>query len=255
LVGSINCFNLALKNNALLIFLSTSRVYPIDLIESADFLEHDDSYSFAPNQTVDGISHYGISENLSINGSRTFYGTTKLSSELFLDEYHRFYNLKFISTRFGIIAGPRQMGKNDQGVATLWMARHFYGGELSYIGYNGLGKQFRDILHIEDLLELISLQIHEPQKFIGKTLNAGGGIENTLSLQQMTKLCVAITGNKIDIKPIVATNRTDLKGYISDIRKIKNETGWQPKRTPEKVFEDIFLWIKKNELELKSILK
>jgi len=255
LLGSFNCFDFATKNEALVIFLSTSRVYPIELIESANFHENADSYSFSNDQSLEGISQFGISEDLSTTGSRTFYGTTKLSSELFLEEYHRFYDLKTISTRFGIIAGPRQMGKIDQGVATLWMARHFFGGELSYIGYDGLGKQFRDVLHIDDLLELVNQQIHHSSKFIGKTYNVGGGIKNSLTLKQMTILCQEITGRSINIQSIAQTKNTDLKGYVSDIRKIKEETGWEPKRNIKDTFIDIFNWIRDNEVFLKPILQ
>jgi CDP-paratose 2-epimerase len=64
-----------------------------------------------------------------------------------------------IINRCGVIAGPWQMGRVDQGFFVLWLACHLYGGELSYIGYNGSGKQVRDLLYIEDLCELTMLQI------------------------------------------------------------------------------------------------
>jgi CDP-paratose 2-epimerase len=128
---------------------------------------------------------------------RSFYGTTKLASELFIQEYTAFYGLKASITRFGVIAGPRQMGKTDQGVVTLWMAKHFWKQSLKYIGYGGIGKQVRDILHIDDLVALIDLQIHNIEKFENKVYNAGGGIRNSASLLEMTAICEKITGNKI----------------------------------------------------------
>ena len=70
------------------------------------------------------------------------------------------------------------MGKTDQGVVTLWMAKHYWNQSLKYIGYGGTGKQVRDILHVEDLVDLIDLQIHEIEKFERKIYNVGGGIEN-----------------------------------------------------------------------------
>ena len=152
LFGSINCFNLCLKYKAKLIFLSTSRVYPIDAIENAKFIEDETRFSFLNQQNEIGISEKGISELLNLQGSRSFYGTTKLSSELFIQEYCQFFDLKAAIIRYGVIAGPRQMGKTDQGVVTLWMAKHFWNQSLKYIGYGGLGKQVRDILHINDLI-------------------------------------------------------------------------------------------------------
>ena len=60
-----------------------------------------------------------------------------------------------VINRCGVIAGPWQMGKVDQGVVALWVAKHHFEQELSYIGYGGAGKQVRDVLHIDDLLELV----------------------------------------------------------------------------------------------------
>jgi CDP-paratose 2-epimerase len=254
LVGSINCFNVALTRKAAVIFLSTSRVYPIDKIENANYLEEPRRFSFAPEQKEDGITESGISENLRLDGVRSFYGSTKLASEMFLQEYAAFYGLKAAITRFGVIAGPRQMGKTDQGVVTLWMAKHFWKGSLSYIGYGGSGKQVRDILHIDDLVRLIDLQIHQPQKFQGKVFNAGGGLENSASLLEMTEFCRGITGNEISIGSVSETRAADLRCYITDNKRIEQETGWSPQRGVQDVFTDIFNWIKENEVLLKPIL-
>jgi len=165
LYGSINCFNACLKYKAILVFLSTSRVYPIEKIEQANFIEEDSRFSFAAAQSIEGISTAGISEKLRLEGARSFYGTTKLTAELFIQEYATFYGLKAAITRFGVIAGPRQMGKTDQGVVTLWMARHYWKQSLKYIGYGGTGKQVRDLLHIDDAVDLIDYQIHQIEKF------------------------------------------------------------------------------------------
>lgn len=255
LYGSIHCFNACLKNKAKLIFLSTSRVYPIESIENANYKEEDTRFVFDENQTSNGISPNGISEELSLDGARSFYGTTKLASELFIQEYAAFYGLKAAITRFGVIAGPRQMGKTDQGVVTLWMAKHFWNQSLKYIGYGGKGKQVRDILHVDDLVELIDLQIHQIEKFQGKIYNVGGGKENSTSLLEMTKICQKISGNKIQIDEVAETRTADLRIFVTDNSKIQNEIGWKPKKSVEIVFQDIYDWIKENEKQLESILK
>lgn len=255
LYGSINCFNSCIKNKAKLIFLSTSRVYPIDTIEQADYSEGETRFSFTNNQKEQGISQQGISEKLTLEGARSFYGTTKLSSELFIQEYAAFYGLKAAITRFGVIAGPRQMGKTDQGVVTLWMAKHYWKQSLKYIGYGGKGKQVRDILHVDDLADLIDLQIHNIEKFVGKIYNVGGGLQNSASLQEMTAICEKITGNKIQIDEVSETRTADLRIYITDNSKIETEIGWKPKKSVETIFKDIYLWLKENEEQLETILK
>lgn len=255
LYGSINCFNACIKNKAKLIFLSTSRVYPIDTIEKAVFEEQETRFVFAERQISKGISSKGISEELSLDGARSFYGTTKLSSELFIQEYVAFYGLQAAITRFGVIAGPRQMGKTDQGVVTLWMAKHYWNQSLKYIGYGGTGKQVRDILHVDDLVELIDLQIHQIEKFTRKIYNVGGGFENSASLLEMTKICEKITGNKIQIDEVAETRTADLRIYVTDNSKIENEIGWKPKKSVETIFQDIYDWIKENEAQLEIILK
>lgn len=255
LYGSINCFNACIKYKAKLIFLSTSRVYPIETIEQSNFVEEATRFSFAQDQVSQGISPKGISEKLSLDGARSFYGTTKLSSEMFIQEYAAFYGLKAAITRFGVIAGPRQMGKTDQGVVTLWMAKHFWNQSLKYIGYGGTGKQVRDILHVDDLVELIDLQIHQIEQFEGKIYNVGGGIENSASLLEMTAICEKISGNTITIGSEIETRPADLRIYITDNSLIEKEIGWMPKRSVETVFTDIYHWIKNNEKELESILK
>lgn len=255
LYGSINCFNACLKNNAKLIFLSTSRVYPIETIEKANYIEESTRFSFDVNQSQIGISNKGISEKLSLEGARSFYGTTKLSSEMLIQEYATFYRLKAAITRFGVIAGPRQMGKTDQGVVTLWMAKHYWNQSLKYIGYGGEGKQVRDLLHVDDVVKLIDLQIHQTEKFEGKIYNVGGGIENSASLLEMTSICEKITGNKIKIGSEPETRTADLRIYITDNSLIEKEIGWKPTKSVEQIFTDIFHWIKENENHLEPILK
>lgn len=254
LTGAINCFNQCIKYKASLIFLSTSRVYPISTIENADFIEEATRFSFTDKQAVQGISSKGISEKLPLDSARSFYGSTKLACELMIKEYQEFYGLKAAVTRFGVIAGPKQMGKTDQGVVTLWMAKHFWKKELAYIGYGGLGKQVRDMLHIADLVRLVDMQIHNIDKFNNTVFNAGGGVDSSASLLEMTAICEEITGNKIPIKSVTENRPADLRIYISDNSAIEAATGWKPEKTAKDIFSDIYSWLKDNEQALKPIL-
>ncbi len=183
LFGTVNCLNYAVKCNAKFIFLSTSRVYPIKTIETLDFEEKETRFVLTDNQPVKGVSSKGIAEDFPLDGVRSLYGTTKLASELIIQEYNEFYKLPTVINRCGVLTGPWQMGKVDQGVMVLWIAKHFFEQKLSYIGYGGEGKQTRDILHVADLCRLVDWQIHNFEKVNGEILNAGGGVDVSVSLQ------------------------------------------------------------------------
>ncbi|MBU1167760.1 NAD-dependent epimerase/dehydratase family protein, partial [Patescibacteria group bacterium] len=165
LVGTINCLEFARKNKSAFVFLSTSRVYPIDTINNLDYIEEDNRFNLANEQNVAGASRHGISEDFPLEEARSLYGSTKLCSEMILQEYMYSYGLKGIINRCGVITGPWQMGKVDQGVFVLWVARHIYGGQLSYIGYGGEGKQVRDFIHIDDLFDILDIQLQDIDQF------------------------------------------------------------------------------------------
>jgi CDP-paratose 2-epimerase len=152
LVGTLNCLELARKQQAGFIFLSTSRVYSIEALNSMCYSEAETRFVLSDEQPYPGASAFGVAENFCLQGARSLYGATKLASELFVEEYVSAFSLKAIVNRCGVITGPWQMGKVDQGVFALWMARHYFRGERSYIGYGGTGKQVRDFLHIDDFL-------------------------------------------------------------------------------------------------------
>jgi len=255
LSGTINCLNFATKNKSDFIFLSTSRIYPIETIESINFTEANTRFEIAEQQTIKGFSKNGISEDFPLDNYRSLYGTTKLASELFIQEYKQFFGLKTVINRCGVLTGPWQMGKIDQGVVVLWIAKHFWNQPLSYIGYGGTGKQVRDMLHTDDLFRLIDWQMHHLDEINGEIFNVGGGTEISLSLNEMTTLCEEITGNKIPIKQVPENRTADIRIYITDNSKVTAKTGWKPQISPKQIFSEIYKWIKENEQQLASILK
>lgn len=255
LLGTINCLNFAVKNHSDFIFLSTSRVYPIENIEQIEFEETESRFVVAPEQSLPGVSEKGISESFPLEGYRSIYGATKLCSELMIQEYSQFYGLKTIINRCGVLTGAWQMGKVDQGVVVLWMARHFWKQELGYFGYGGTGKQVRDILHIDDLYQLVDYQIHNSDKLNNQTFNVGGGTETSVSLCELTELCSNISGNKISIDSIAENRQADIRIYVTDNSKVTRVTGWKPRITVREILEDIHAWLRSNEDSLRHILK
>jgi len=254
LVGTINVLELARQTKARMLFLSTSRVYPVEPLKSISTIELDTRLQLSPDQLISGISDHGVAEDFTLKGYRTLYGATKLASELLIEEYRNAYNLQAIINRCGVLTGPWQMGKVDQGVFVLWVAAHYFGKPLSYIGYGGKGKQVRDLLHIDDLLNLVKYQLENFSVLEGEVLNVGGGKENSLSLLETTQLCEQITGKTIPIKSIAEERQGDVPIFITDSSQIIEKTGWKPKIAPQQTLEDIYHWIRDNEEILKPIL-
>ncbi len=252
--GTINCLYVAAKQKADFLFISTSRVYPIESIEKLSFSENETRFTLQKDQEVKGASEKGIAEEFPIEGFRSLYGATKLSSEFIIAEFNQFYKIRTVVNRCGVITGPWQMGKVDQGVIVLFVARHFWKKELSYFGYGGNGKQVRDILHVDDLFELMDYQLHNMDAVNGKLFNVGGGNEISVSLKELTGVCQEVTGNIVPIKGVPENRQADIRIYISDNSVVNKITGWHPKRGVKEIVTDIYNWIKENETVLKPIL-
>jgi CDP-paratose 2-epimerase len=254
LVGTINLLELARKTQASLLFLSTSRVYSIEPLSTLNIVENATRLELATEQSINGVSLQGITEDFPIDSYRSLYGTTKLASELLIAEYRHAYGLQAIIDRCGILTGPWQMGKVDQGVIVLWMAAHYFKKSLKYIGYGGTGKQVRDFLHVDDLLRLVDYQLNNFAALDGDVLNVGGGRYSNLSLLEMTDLCQKITGNIIEIESVTTPRVGDIPIYITDSDRISQKTQWQPEIKPEQTFADIYNWIVDYEDSLRPIL-
>ena len=254
LLGTINCLEYARKCGADFVFLSTSRVYPVKTINDLNFAKTPTRFELSEEQGIVGASSRGLTEDFPLNGTRTLYGTTKLASELIIQEYIEMYGLRAIINRCGVLTGNWQMGKVDQGVIVLWVARHYYQQSLNYIGYGGKGKQVRDILHIKDLYRLLEIQINDIESHSDEIYNVGGGLERSISLCELTELCQKCTGNEIAIASIPEDRAGDIRIYITDNSKVIEKTGWKPEIAVEQIIEEIYDWIKDNSEQLRPIL-
>jgi CDP-paratose 2-epimerase len=254
LAGTVNCLNYARQHGAAFVFLSTSRIYPINQIEQIRLEEAETRFEISANQTLGGISPAGLAESFPLEGYRSLYGATKLCSEYLIQEYHHFYGLRTVINRCGLLTGPWQMGKVDQGVVVLWVARHFWQRPLGYFGFGGTGKQVRDVLHVDDLFDLVNHQLQHLEQVNGCTLNAGGGRGTSVSLQELTALCQRITGHTVPISSVAENRQADIALYLTDNARVTGLTGWQPRRPVEQIVEDVYRWLRDNEAQLKPIL-
>ena len=181
------------------------------------------------------------------------YGATKLCSEFVLREYEAMYGVRAVINRCGVIAGPWQFGKVDQGVFSLWVQAHYFKRSLSYIGFGGMGKQVRDLLHVDDLFDLLDMQLADLEKAKGKVYNVGGGVSCSLSLLETTRICEELTGNTIAIRGDAENRPADLAIYIGDNRRVTADYGWSPKRDARTILADLFAWVRSHEASLKTL--
>jgi len=205
-------------------------------------------------QSIAGASEHGISEQFPLDGARSLYGMTKLAAELMVAEYGDAYGIRFVIDRCGLLTGPWQMAKSDQGVIALWVAAHAFGRGLKYIGFGGSGKQVRDFLHIDDFSDLVLDQIANFDAYGGRHWNVGGGTPNSVSLREATDLCREITGQSIEVTAANEDRPADLRLYITDHRAVSAVRGWRPQRDARRTFADIAAWIDSQGPPLREVL-
>ena len=247
--GTLNCLNLVKKNKAKIIFLSSSRVYSYEKINNLTYRIF--NKEITPKTSCKGLHlNKGISENFDTQGLKTFYGFTKISAENLIKEYANTFGIDFIINRSGVISGPWQWGRVDQGFMAYWVMAYMFKKKLKYIGYGGKGYQVRDILNVLDLCRLIEIQIVNFNKFKNDTFNIGGGKFSKISLIKLTEICKEIFNTSIEPSSSKDERPGDIPYYISDYSKIQKLSGWTPEINIEKTIEDIYLWVKKNSSKL-----
>ncbi len=231
-----------------LMFLSTSRVYSMAPLRALKLDETERRFVLATTgNDVSGISRLGISEKFPVDSARSFYGATKLAAELLIQEYSAQYGLPSVINRCGVLAGPGQFGKTDQGVFSLWVYRHLAGQAVTYTGFGGKGKQVRDLLHVEDLFTLMQKQVADFAKLKADVFNVGGGPENAVSLKEWTRLAQQATGRKVEEKSVTDTSVVDIPFYVTDNGLVTERFGWKPARKPADIAKDITKWAMENQ--------
>ena len=237
LLGTFNILKKCTKDKSNLIFLSSSRVYSIKQL-----------YKLKKNKSL-------INEKFDTLEPKSIYGFCKHSSEQLIKEFSFLYKIKYIINRFGVISGPWQFGKQDQGFVSLWVWKHINKKKLSYIGFDGKGSQIRDVIHISDVCKLVALQIKKINNIYNLTINVGGGKKNAISLKNLTKLCQKITLNNIKISSKKKTSEYDIPYYITDNSKVQKIYKWNPKRSFLHIIQDVYKWMFSNKKILKKYIK
>jgi len=237
LVGTFNILKKCAKDKSDIIFLSSSRVYSIEKLRKLK------------------KNKISINEKFDTSNIKSLYGFSKHSAENLIKEFSFLYKIKYIINRFGVISGPWQFGKQDQGFVSLWVWRHLNKKKLKYLGFGGKGSQIRDVIHISDVCKLITLQIKKINNINNLVMNIGGGKKNSISLKNLTKICQKITSNKIKISSKKSTSEYDIPYYVTDNSKVKKIYGWQPKKNFLHIITDVYEWMILNKKILKKYIK
>ena len=246
LLGTINILKKCKNDGSKIIFISSSRVYPINEINKI----------IKKNSLPNEIKMKKLfDERSNLNGPRTIYGLTKLSSEMFIEEFAYAFNVKYIINRCGVLSGPLQFGKQDQGFVSLWIWKHLTKQKLQYIGYNGSGNQVRDVLHIDDFCELIEIQIKNLKKINNRLFTVGGSNFSYTSLKKLTRLCNKATRNKLIITKNKKTSIYDIPYFKTNNKRVSKTYGWKPKKNINQIVNDTYLWMKKNYSKILKYFK
>lgn len=254
LLGCYHCLELARRTGAAFLFLSTSRVYPYGPLNGLKFIETETRFELSGEQEVEGVSAAGVSEAFPLGGARSIYGMTKLAAELMVEEYRDAYGIRTVVNRFGLLTGPGQMAKSDQGVIALWVLAHLLDRPLKYIGFGGTGKQVRDFLHVDDFCALVVDQVQHLDRYEGRVWNAGGGRDYSLSLLELTRVCEEVTGRKIAIGTDPANRPADVRIYLTDASAVRAVNGWRPRLDAVATVTDIALWVTSNREAVRELL-
>lgn len=220
------------SKDAVFIYCSTNKVFG-ENVDRIPLIEKEKRYAY------DGVK--GVSEEMAIDlTGHTPYGASKYTGDMYTQEYSHIYGMRTAVFRMSCIYGTRQFGFEDQG----WVAHFIIQNLLKRpITIYGDGKQVRDVLYVDDLVEAYDIFYKSREKC--GVYNIGGGAENTTSLLEFIETIETKTGIKMKYK-FSDWRPSDQKVYISDISKISKVLGWRPKTSADSGIELLVKWVRDN---------
>jgi len=214
------------------IYASTNKVY--GEMTSVGVVEKNGRYGY---QSLPS----GVSEEHCLD-FHSPYGCSKGSADQYVIDYHRIYGLRTIVFRQSCIYGYRQFGAEDQGWVAWFMIATQLGRPITIYGD---GKQVRDILFIDDLLDAYDAGFAHASQAAGRAFNIGGGVENVLSLRELLAFIEQRSGNAVPFG-VSDWRPGDQKVFVSDIRRAQAELGWFPRISCPKGLDLLYDWVARN---------
>lgn len=246
-INALGTFNVleAMRNGspkASLIYSSTNKVMG-ELLD-IPIIEKENRYVFKNLK--------GISENYPLNFCSP-YGCSKGCGDQYVLDYARIYKLNTIVFRQSCIYGSRQFGIEGQGWLAWLISSLIFDQSVSLYG---TGKQVRDILHVNDLINAFDLAFKNIKKTNGKAYTIGGGPKFTVSILEFFKILENISRKNFNYK-IKPWRLADQKVYISDISSAKKDFNWEPSINPKEGIKSMYDWVLQNKhlIDKSEILK
>lgn len=223
LLGTINLLEAAraLTTPPTVLFTSTNKVY--GNLQDVALAELRTRYEPADPQVLAA----GIGEQRPLSFC-TPYGCSKGAADQYVLDYARSYGMPTVVFRMSCIYGPHQFGTEDQGWVAHFLIRSLHGKPITIYGD---GKQVRDVLFVEDLVEAFLRAERHAHWLSGHAFNIGGGVDNCLSLNELITLIGALRDQPPEFE-LGPWRQGDQRYYASDIRAFEAATGWRPRISP-----------------------
>ena len=232
--GTFNLLEAIRQSRAdpILLYASTNKVY--GGMEDVEIIEKNGRYAYRDYPE-------GIPEDRFLD-FHSPYGCSKGAADQYVRDYSRIYGLKTISFRQSCIYGYRQFGLEDQGWVAWFSIQAARGRPVTIYGD---GKQVRDMLFIEDLLDAYEAALNRIDMTNGKIYNVGGGPGNTMCLLELIQSLEKLSTRHMDLV-FKDWRPGDQPVFICNVEKSKQEFGWEPLTSPESGVKKLYAWISEN---------
>ena len=221
-------------------FASTNKVY--GKMDDVGVIERNGRYEY------DKLLN-GVNENPNLDFHST-YGCSKGAADQYVRDYNRIYGLKTVVLRQSCIYGTRQFGIEDQGWVAWFIIASLLNKPLTIYGD---GKQIRDILWIDDLVDVYVRLFENADKVAGKIFNIGGGAVNILSLLEL--LNILRSEGVLKREPLYADWRPgDQKVFVCNVEMVNELVGWKPTISPKAGVKKLIDWVVNNKMLLEKTL-
>lgn len=239
LVSVVNVLEYCKLHNAGLLLMSTSRVYSIAALAALPFTDDGDAFCLDQSaQLPPGVTCRGIGMDFSTRAPISLYGSTKLAAEALALEYGQAFDFPVWINRCGVLAGAGQFGTPDQGVFSYWIHAHARRRPLRFIGFDGTGKQTRDVFHPRDLAVLADSQMNCGRSDGQRVYCVGGGLANSISLAQLSAWCDRRFGPHAptaDTRP----RPYDIPWVVMDSADAARDFGWRIQFPLQSILDEI----------------
>ncbi len=215
-----------------MVFTSTNKVY--GALEDVGLRRRNQRYE----PTDPSLRRTGISENRPLD-FHSPYGCSKGAADQYVLDYARTYGLPAIVFRMSCIYGPHQFGTEDQGWVAHFLIRAMEGLPIMLYGD---GRQVRDILCVDDLVDAFLLAQQSMATESGNAFNIGGGPGNTVSLLELLEMIGELLGHKPEVE-FDTWRPGDQRYYVSDTAKFQRTTGWRPRISVQEGLERLTRWL------------